>query len=214
MNDGSLQAYGERAILLRGVGDSERPRLLKLLEREQPDGCFDFVGGYDSVLFLFRNAASPEALRAWLGRCDLSRGAAGPRRDVQTIPVVYNGADLEDVARQTGRPVAEVIERHTDPVYTVRMMGFAPGFPYLDGLDPALHLPRKASPRDRIEPGSVAIGGPHAGIYSVASPGGWHLLGQTPVKLFNPDAARSDSIRSEEVFLLSPGDRLRFQAVD
>ena len=212
--DRSLQVYGERGILLRGLGDSERLGLLALLEQEQPEDCVEFVGGYDSVLFLFRNAASPDALRRWLGHCDFSRGAAGPKRAVQTIPVVYNGADLKAVAGQTGMPVAEVIECHTAPVYTVRMMGFAPGFPYLDGLDPALHLPRKASPRDRIEPGSVAIGGPHAGIYSVASPGGWHLLGQTPVKLFNPDAARSASIRSDEVFLLSPGDRLRFQAVD
>lgn len=214
VDDCQLQVYGERGILLRSLADAERLRLLKLLEQEQPEDCVEFVGGYDSVLFLFRNAASPEALRVWLQCYEFSHGAKWPERDVQAIQVDYNGADLEDVARQTGMPVAEVIERHMAPVYTVRMMGFAPGFPYLDGLDPALHLERKVSPRNRIEPGSVAIGGPHAGIYSVASPGGWHLLGQTPVKLFDPDAARSASIRSEEVFLLSPGDRLRFQAID
>ena len=209
-----LQVYGECGILVRGFGDSVRMRLLELLEHRRPDGCVEFVGGYDSVLFLYEDQASPGSLREWLERCDLSGKTMDAGRGVRTIPVVYDGVDLEDVARQAGMPVSEVIERHTAPVYTVRMMGFAPGFPYLDGLDPALQLPRKASPRDRIEPGSVAIGGPHAGIYSVASPGGWHLLGQTQVKLFNPDAARSATIRAEEVFLLLPGDRLRFQAVE
>lgn len=209
-----LQVYGERGILVRCPGNSMRVKLLDLLEHRRPAGCIEFVGGYDSVLLLFQHQASPGALRDWLAGCDLSGEMTDTEEIVQTIPVIYDGVDLEDVARQTGMPVAEVIERHTAPVYAVRMMGFAPGFPYLDGLDPALHLPRKASPRDRIEPGSVAIGGPHAGIYSVASPGGWHLLGQTRFKLFDPDAARAATIRPKEVFLLSPGDRLRFQAVD
>jgi len=91
------------------------------------------------------------------------------------------------------------------------MIGFTPGFPYLEGLDEALHLPRRASPRPRIEAGAVAIGGPHAGIYSVASPGGWHLLGRTPERLFDPPSAQGSAPEPRQVFRFAPGDRLRFQ---
>jgi len=92
-------------------------------------------------------------------------------------------------------------------------MGFAPGFPYLDGLDERLHLKRKASPRDRIEPGSVAIGGSHAGIYSVASPGGWHLLGRTDFPLFQPEKARGTLSDAREVFALAAGDTVKFLVI-
>ncbi|MFP4261079.1 MAG: 5-oxoprolinase subunit B family protein [Opitutales bacterium] len=210
----SLQAYGERGWLLRGLGDTQRLALLGKLEHRCPPGCVEFVGGADSLLFLFREATAPDSLRAWLGQCDLQREDREPKRPVRKIPVRYDGPDLATVAEAAGLSVAEVIERHAAPVYTVRMMGFAPGFPYLDGLDPALHLPRKESPRNRIEPGAVAIGGPHAGVYSVASPGGWHLLGRTQLRLFKPEAARGASVQPSRVFLLSPGDRLRFHAVD
>jgi KipI family sensor histidine kinase inhibitor len=93
------------------------------------------------------------------------------------------------------------------------MMGFAPGFPYLDGLNERLHLERKASPHDRIQPGSVAIGGSHAGIYSVASPGGWHLLGRTDLMLFQPEKARGTVSDAREVFTLAAGDRVKFVVI-
>jgi KipI family sensor histidine kinase inhibitor len=213
-DDFSLQAYGECGWLLRGLGDAQRLALLGQLERLCPPGCVEFVGGADSVLFLFREATAPDLLRAWLEQCDLPQAARESKPRVLEIPVRYDGPDLAEVAESAGLSVAEVIERHAAPVYTVRMMGFAPGFPYLDGLDPALHLPRKESPRGRIEPGAVAIGGPHAGIYSVASPGGWHLLGRTEVSLFDPQAARTASLQHSQIFLLSPGDRLRFHRVE
>jgi KipI family sensor histidine kinase inhibitor len=91
------------------------------------------------------------------------------------------------------------------------MMGFSPGFPYLDGLDPKLHLDRRPSPRNHIAPGSVAIGGSHAGIYSVASPGGWHLLGNTKWPLFDLEAAKLANPNPTTVFALSVGDRVHFQ---
>ena len=86
------------------------------------------------------------------------------------------------------------------------MIGFAPGFPYLSGLDPALALPRLATPRTRVPAGSVAIGGAQTGIYPRESPGGWRLLGRTPLRLFDP--------QRDPPSLLAPGDRVRFVAID
>ena len=83
-------------------------------------------------------------------------------------------------------------------------MGFTPGFGYLDGLDPSLHLPRLESPRSRMAAGAVAIGGTHAGVYSVPSPGGWHWLGNTSLPLFDPTQ------RGESCFTLAPGDQVKF----
>jgi len=127
------------------------------------------------------------------------------------VPVVYDGPDLKSVAQATGLDVDAVVAIHSAPIYRVRMMGFSPGFPYLDGLDPRLHLERKASPRDHIVPGAVAIGGRHAGIYSVASPGGWHILGRTELALFQPEKAKAESVDPREVFALAPGDEVKFK---
>lgn len=124
---------------------------------------------------------------------------------LREIPVHYGGADLGRVANRARLSEEEVIERHCGTVYRVHCLGFAPGFPYLGGLDPRLHTPRLATPRPRVPAGSVAIGGEHAGIYSIASPGGWNLIGTTSVPLFQPDADRV-----EAMFLLRPGDRVKF----
>jgi KipI family sensor histidine kinase inhibitor len=117
-----------------------------------------------------------------------------------------HGSDLESSASELGLSPAELIARHTAGDYTVAMIGFAPGFPYLSGLDPALALPRLATPRARVAAGSVAIGGAQTGIYPRESPGGWRVLGRTPWVLFDPD--RQPPTR------LLPGDRVRFRAID
>lgn len=136
---------------------------------------------------------------------DLARIAAtmpapvdSPRE--HTLTVRYDGEDLEAIAREVGIEVAVVIALHQSPVYDVAFMGFLPGFPYLHGLDARLQLPRRSTPRPRVPAGTVAIGGPYAGVYPFASPGGWHLLGRllTP-QLFGDAGA-----------LLRPGDRVRF----
>ena len=124
------------------------------------------------------------------------------------VPVCYGGEfgpDLDDLARYARLSVDEVIARHCAPDYRVAMLGFAPGFPYLLGLDPALHAPRRATPRVRVPAGSVAIGGAQTGIYPSELPGGWLLIGRTPLTLFDP--AR------EAPALLAPGQRLRFRAI-
>jgi inhibitor of KinA len=125
------------------------------------------------------------------------------------IPVCYggeNGPDLDAVAKHTGLSCDDVIARHAAAEYHVAMLGFAPGFPYLLGLDPALQAPRRADPRTRVPAGSVAIGGAQTGIYPRELPGGWHLIGRTPRVLFDP--AR------EPPALLAPGNRVRFRAID
>lgn len=125
------------------------------------------------------------------------------------IPVRYGGAegvDLQAAAAELGLSAEALIAHHTAPLYTVAMLGFAPGFPYLLGLDPVLQLPRLASPRTRVPAGSVGIGGAQTGIYPRESPGGWRLIGRTPLRLF--DAERIDAPA-----LLAPGDRVRFVAI-
>jgi inhibitor of KinA len=124
------------------------------------------------------------------------------------IPVCYGGEygpDLDDVAAAHQTTPAAVIAAHTDGLYTVAMIGFLPGFPYLEGLAPALHTPRRATPRTAVPAGSVGIGGSSTGVCPFTSPGGWHIIGRTPRVLFSPTSARPS--------LLQAGDRVRFAAI-
>ncbi|RPJ39395.1 MAG: 5-oxoprolinase subunit PxpB [Chloroflexi bacterium] len=126
-----------------------------------------------------------------------------PRR--VEVPVIYgseNGPDLAFVAGHCGLSEAEVIRIHAGRDYPVYMMGFTPGFPYLGGMDPAIAAPRLSSPRSLVPGGSVGIAGEQTGIYPVDSPGGWRIIGRTPLRLFDPTR--------EPPFLLSPGDLVRF----
>ncbi|WP_342565796.1 5-oxoprolinase subunit PxpB [Paenibacillus sp. FSL R7-0345] len=124
------------------------------------------------------------------------------------IPVCYggeNGPDLEFVARHNGLSVQEVIDVHSSADYLVYMLGFAPGFPYLGGLSPAISAPRRSSPRLVIPAGSVGIAGDQTGVYPLETPGGWQLIGRTPLALFKPDAMPP--------VLLLAGDIVRFYPV-
>lgn len=123
------------------------------------------------------------------------------------IPVRYGGefgADLAEVAAFHHTTPAEIVRRHTAPVYTVFMMGFQPGFPYLGGLPEHLHTPRRAEPRTEVPAGSVGIGGSQTGVYPFASPGGWQLIGRTDIALFQT--------ASYPPTLLLAGDTVRFVA--
>jgi inhibitor of KinA len=125
------------------------------------------------------------------------------------IPVCYGGEfgpDLAEVASHTGLTMAEVIERHSTAEYRVHLLGFLPGFPYLGGMDPRLATPRRDTPRTAVPAGSVGIGGAQTGIYPLESPGGWQLIGRSPVILFDP-------LRSPPT-LLAAGDLVRFRAID
>lgn len=129
-------------------------------------------------------------------------------RSTVQIPVCYDpslGEDLNPSSRTLGISVDELIARHTNRDYQVAMLGFAPGFPYLLGLDPRLHMQRRSQPRLRVPAGSVAIGGAQTGIYPTDLPGGWQLIGRTPLRLF-------DSTRQPPQ-LMNAGDPVRFIAI-
>ena len=128
---------------------------------------------------------------------------------VVTIPVCYDiefGPDLQEVANRAKIPTLEVIQLHTSAKYHVHFLGFTPGFAYLGGLPETLHAPRLATPRMHVPAGSVAVAGGQAGIYPVDSPGGWRLIGRTPIRIFDPGAAQPTR--------LNPGDLVEFSAID
>jgi KipI family sensor histidine kinase inhibitor len=119
--------------------------------------------------------------------------------------VRYDGEDLQSMARMLDLEAAELVRRHAAAEYTVAFLGFAPGFAYLTGLDEALKLPRRADPRTRVPAGSVAVADGYTGIYPLATPGGWHILGRCEAMLFDPGRTTPA--------LLSPGDLVRFKAL-
>lgn len=129
--------------------------------------------------------------------------AGGSDVATHTIEVIYDGVDLAGVAELTGFGIEEVIARHAAPTYTVAFLGFSRAFPYLSGLDPAIVVPRLASPRTLVPAGSVGMGAGFTGIYPAAAPGGWRLLGRTEPRFFDPD--------HEPPSVLAVGDIVRFR---
>ena len=176
------------------------------LRASAPRGLLDAIPGARSLLVLF------DASRLRRGRLRKEiehtgrRGAPGSgARRLLRIPVAYGAEDLSELARGAGMTTEEFARQHAEPEYRVAFIGFAPGFPYLSGLPRQLQAPRLSSPRPRVAAGRVAIGGSYTGVYPGASPGGWRLIGQTSVRLFDPHA--------DPPALLSAGDRVRFEPV-
>ena len=179
------------------------------------EGVVDVVPAFTSVAVHYRPEALPDSSarepphRRLRGRIEaiLAQGVARPR-DVPRlveVPVCYGdafGPDLAEVAAACGLSPEQVIELHGASPHVVYMLGFAPGFPYLGGLDPRLAMPRRATPRTRIPAGTVAIAREQTAIYSLETPGGWNLIGRTPLKLFTPQASPP--------CLLQLGDSVRF----
>ncbi len=122
-----------------------------------------------------------------------------------SVPVYYNGDDLGAVAASNGITTAELVNIHTEKIYLVFMIGFQPGFAYMGEVDKRIATPRLASPRSKVPAGSVGIAGSQTGIYPFASPGGWKLIGQTPIKIFD--------VKKSEPCLFKPGDRVKFVSI-
>lgn len=175
------------------------------------DGCIDAVGAIACVEVRFDAAATPAARFRASIRDVLSgfRGAKAGGGRLHEIPVEYGGAagpDLDGVCAALGMTAEEFIDRHTGGECTVAMLGFTPGFAYLDGMDAGLAVSRRNVPRSDVPAGSVGIAGSRTGIYSLQGPGGWRIVGRTSRRLFDPDAP--------DPFLFAPGDRVRFVAVN
>ncbi|WP_198420042.1 5-oxoprolinase subunit PxpB [Lysobacter enzymogenes] len=215
-----FEALADDAWLLRlgeRIDDALNARVHALAARvraQAPPWLRDLVPAYASLAVFFdAQAIQAEAVRAWLLRyCEVieddAAAEAGAGARTVEIPVAYGGEfgpDLDTAAAQLQLTPAQLIQRHSGGDYRVAMIGFAPGFPYLSGLEPALALPRLATPRTQVAAGSVAIGGAQTGIYPRPGPGGWRLLGRTPLRLF--DAARAAPS------LLQPGDHVRLRAI-
>ncbi|ALN74758.1 urea amidolyase family protein [Aureimonas sp. AU20] len=191
-----------RVVLVELADLGETLALFASLQAEPLAGVDEVLPAARTLMIRFQpEILSPEALTEALRARDLTarpdRGGA-----LVEVPTVYDGEDLGEVAALTGLSVEEVIRRHAASEFTVAFSGFAPGFGYLVGGDEALHVPRRQSPRTRIPAGSVALAGPFSGVYPQPSPGGWQLIGTTPVPMW--DLARTPPA------LFQPGDRVRF----
>jgi inhibitor of KinA len=205
----------ERAEDFDAEANSAAQRIADELRAARIDGVTDVVAAIVSVTVHFeaaeleeaaarREAISQQLLTA-LERAGES--AEGDARPPVRIPVCYEGAfapDLADVAAATGLSPEEVVRHHIDSRHRVLMIGFTPGFPYIGGLDRRLDVPRRATPRARLEAGSVAIANGQTAIYPFATPGGWNLIGRTPVALFDPARDPPTLLRAGDSVVFEP----------
>ena len=163
------------------------------------------IAGYASVTVQFDpDQTNHEALGAAIKRLASKRPPMAEPGRVHRIPVIYDGPDIETVAAALGMSLSQIVQIHTRPIYRVFLVGFVPGWGYLGPLPEELELPRRQVPRTRVPAGSVAIAGRQTGVYPLPTPGGWHLIGRTSVKLFLPD--------SDPPCLFRAGDRVKFFA--
>jgi inhibitor of KinA len=218
MDDVQVVGFGPVALLIRFAEEVSRESLarcrglLRCLEENPLEGLHEVTPAYCSLLLEFSDS---KRVSDQLGKLDeLLKSAQAQSLEeapLHEISVCYDGPDIEEFARRNRLSVTDAIELHTLPTYNVFLIGFSPGFPYLGPLDSRLHAPRLDSPRSRVPAGSVAIGGEHTGIYSVASPGGWWLIGRTDSEVFSVSKGRDAG--SKEAFLFRQGDRVIFRAV-
>ena len=165
------------------------------------------IAGYASVTVQFDpDQATQESLGAAIERLAAKRPAMAEPGRLHRIPVTYDGPDIEAVAARLDLSTEQIVEIHTRPVYRVFLIGFVPGWAYLGPLAEELELPRRHVPRTKVPAGSVAIAGRQTGIYPLPTPGGWHLIGRTKVRLFLPD--------SDPPCLFRAGDRVKFFATE
>lgn len=211
-----LRPMGDRSFLVE-LGEKISPdvncrvqQLMRQLQDAQLPGVRELAPGYRSLLVVFDPLAiSPDHLKERITEIDARPVSAGLTTAKQiTVPVFYGGdcgPDLEAVAAHLDIPADEVIRLHTGTTYRVYMIGFTPGYPYLGELPAELAVPRRSTPRTRVPKGSVGIAQRQTGIYPVESPGGWQIIGWTPIELFDPGRPLPS--------LLEMGDRVKFEAV-
>lgn len=203
----SSRKHSARASEISPEAHQQVRRLLRILELEPVAAVRNLHPAYSSVLVKFDPLKlRHEELEALLKSC-IRRMAHVPlpKPRLVKVPVCYGGEfgpDLNDVAALHGLTPQQVIELHASATYTAYFLGFTPGFAYLGELPQQLHTPRLPNPRRSVPAGSVGIAGSQSGVYPISTPGGWRLLGRTPVAMFQPDRAAMS--------LLGIGDRVKF----
>lgn len=216
MEEVKISTAGDSALLIE-FGQEISPEInaritafVHLLKAQHIEGVQDMIPAFTSLLINYDprvvNYKTLTKRLQKLLKLDVNEEASTSR--VFEIPVCYGGEygpDIENIAKNTGLTEEEVIKIHSSKDYLIYMLGFLPGFSYLGGLDERIHTPRLANPRIRIPAGSVGIGGSQTGIYPLDSPGGWQLLGLTPVKTYDPER--------ENPILFEAGDYIRFVPV-
>jgi KipI family sensor histidine kinase inhibitor len=190
------------------------------LRRAEMPGVTELAPAYTTVALFYdplravEAGADPNSVFEWMAarvHTEIANGHVRLKRlpsSAIEIPVCYDqkyALDLEEVTYQTGLSADELIETHSSGTYRVNCLGFTPGFPYLSGLPAKLAVPRRPVPRKAVPGGSVAIGGNQTGIYPITSPGGWNVIGRTPLRLFTP--------AKNPPALLCPGDNVRFRPI-
>lgn len=173
------------------------------------EGITEWVPAYDSVTVYYEPWALTFAeISDVLDDITAVATEESSKKMIVTIPTLYggeHGPDLEELANEKGITCDDIINLHTNEDYLINMIGFLPGFPYLSGLNERIAAPRLDTPRQQVPAGSVGIAESQTGIYPLESPGGWNLIGRTPLRLFQPE--------KEDPFLLHQGDTLRFQSI-
>ncbi len=201
-----IKLLGENAIVLENNDATHEiiHTTAALIRAAQFVGILDIVPAYTSIAVLFDLLQNDvNELITYIENIKAIQTAIHSNSVLHHIPVDYEkGLDWEEVIQITGLTKSEIIQKHTAATYRVEMMGFVPGFIYLSGMSEHLHCPRKKNPRVRIPAGAVGIGGVQTGIYALESPGGWQIIGQTDVTLFDVKAVPPNR--------LNVGDRVRF----
>jgi inhibitor of KinA len=191
------------------------------LARQPLPGLRETVPAYTTLTVFYDPACAYEQvaaeLRAALAASEAAPAAPESLPEIVEIPVCYGGEygpDLAAVAAHTELSASEVVARHAASTYLVHLLGFLPGFPYLGGLDARLATPRRASPRAQVPAGAVGIAGAQTGIYPLASPGGWQLIGRTPLRLFDPAWPEPTRLRAGQQLRFVPISAAEFLALN
>lgn len=217
MPDIRILTAGDSALLIE-FGKEINPEtnwtitaLVQLMREQHIEGIVDVIPAFCSLLINYDpRVLSYEELKERMEHLlKMETKTEATRKRIFEIPVCYGGEygpDIENIAEHAGLSVEEVIKIHSSKDYLIYMLGFLPGFTYLGGLDERIHTPRLASPRLKIRAGSVGIGGSQTGIYPLDSPGGWQLMGMTPVRTYDPER--------QTPILVEAGDYIRFIPID